>query len=509
MARDLVLILGDQLDPNSPALAATRPEQARILMVETAAEASHVWSHKQRITAFLAAMRHHAAALASAGWTVNYRRLDEGVASLSAGLEAEIADHRPERVLLVEPGEWRIEHALRSTCGHLQLPLEILPDTHFYASRGEFEAWARGKKRLVMEFFYRQMRRRHDVLMEGGQPAGGRWNYDRENRSSFGRSGPGDLPPRPVFEPDEITREVIRDVEHHFPDHPGSLDAFGWPVTPGQAEAALERFIDERLPRFGRYQDAMWEGEPWLYHALVAQALNMKLLDPRRAVQAAVQAWRDGRVPLAAAEGFVRQILGWREFIRGIYWLHMPGYADLNHFGHDLPLPRFFWTGETDMNCLGQVIGDTLENGYAHHIQRLMVVGNFALIAGLLPSAVCDWFLAVYVDAVEWVELPNTLGMALHGDGGVVGSKPYAASGAYIRRMSNYCRGCRFDPGKRSGDGACPFNFLYWDFLARHRASFEANPRMALAVRNLDRLETQELCRLREQAAAFRKALAG
>ena len=279
-------------------------------------------------------------------------------------------------------------------------------------------------------------------------------------------------------------------------------------MTPEQAEVALGQFIEERLAQFGRYQDAMWQGEPFLYHALIAQALNLKLLDPRRAVDAAVEAWRAGRAPLAAVEGFVRQILGWREFIRGVYWLHMPKYAQLNHFEHDLPLPGFFWTGETDLNCLRQTIGDTLAHGYAHHIQRLMVVGNFALTAGLLPQAVCDWFLAVYVDAVEWVELPNTLGMALHADGGVVGSKPYAASGAYIRRMSNYCAGCRYDPGKRTGKDACPFNFLYWDFLARHRDAFAANPRMALAVKNLDRLDEEERRRVRAQAAAFRKGLA-
>jgi deoxyribodipyrimidine photolyase-related protein len=509
MARDLVFILGDQLDPGNPALAATDPSRARVLMVETKGEAGHVWSHKQRITAFLSAMRHRARRLAGEGWDVEYRGLDEGLGSLSAGLEAAVARCRPDRVLVVQPGEWRVEHALRSTCGRLELPLEVLPDAHFYATREQFAAWARGKKRLVMEFFYREMRRRHDVLMDGDQPEGGRWNFDTENRGAFGRKGPPELPVRTGFEPDAVTRGVMADVERHFPDHPGRLDDFRWPVTPEDARAALDRFIDERLPLFGRYQDAMWEGEPFLYHALIAQALNLKLLDPRQVVDAAVGAYRAGRAPLAATEGFVRQVLGWREFVRGIYWLHMPGYAGLNHFGHDLPLPDFFWNAETDLNCLKQVIGDTLEHGYAHHIQRLMVVGNFALIAGLLPQAVCDWFLAVYVDAVEWVELPNTLGMALHGDGGIVGSKPYAASGAYIRRMSNYCDGCRFDPGSRSGENACPFNFLYWDFLARHRDAFSANPRMALAVKNLDRLDDEERRRVRSQAAAFRKRLAG
>ncbi len=509
MARDLVFILGDQLDPANPALAATDPGRARVLMVETRGEAGHVWSHKQRITAFLAAMRHRAARLADDGWDVDYRDLDAGLSSLSAGLEAAVARSRPDRVLVTEPGEWRVEHALRSTCGRLDLPLEILPDTHFYATREHFAAWAGTRKRLVMEFFYREMRRRHDILMDAGQPVGGRWNFDAENRGTFGRRGPGELPRPVAFEPDAVTRKVMADLQRHFPDHPGRLEDFHWPVTPEQAQAALDGFIDQRLAHFGRYQDAMWQGEPFLYHALIAQALNLKLLDPRQVVDAAVDAWRAGRAPLAATEGFVRQVLGWREFVRGVYWLHMPGYDGLNHFGHDLPLPGFFWTGETDLNCLRQVIGDTLAHGYAHHIQRLMVVGNFALTAGLLPKDVCDWFLAVYVDAVEWVELPNTLGMALHGDGGIVGSKPYAASGAYIRRMSNYCAGCRYDPGRRTGEDACPFNFLYWDFLGRNREAFSANPRMALAVKNLDRLDEEERRRVRAQAAAFRKGLAG
>ncbi len=507
MSRDLVLLLGDQLNPDSPALAATRPDTARVLMVETAGEAAHVPSHKQRIAVFLSAMRHRAAALRQDGWEVDYRDLDAGLSSLSAGLEAALRDAGADRVLLTEPGEWRVEHALRSTCGRLGVDLEVLPDPHFYASREEFAKWARGRKQLVMEHFYRKMRKGHDVLMDGDQPAGGRWNYDADNRKSFGRSGPGELPPRPRFEPDEITRGVLADVERHFPKHPGSLEDFAWPVTPAQAETALERFVAERLPLFGRYQDAMWSSEPFLYHALISSSLNLKLLDPRDAVAAAVEAWRAGDVPLAAAEGFVRQILGWREFIRGIYWLHMPDYGGLNHFGHDLPLPDFFWTGDTDMNCLKNVIGDTLAHGYAHHIQRLMVVGNFALLAGLLPEAVCDWFLAVYVDAVEWVELPNTLGMALHGDGGIVGSKPYAASGAYIRRMSNYCSGCRYRPDRRTGEEACPFTFLYWDFLARHRREFSGNRRMALAVKNLERLDAEELQQVRGQAAAFREAL--
>jgi deoxyribodipyrimidine photolyase-related protein len=500
---ELVLVLGDQLHPANLALEDLRKDHVVVLMIETVGEATRAWSHKQRIAVFLSAMRHYARDLEARGWQVDYQPLAAGHASLAAGLADAIGRHRPARVSVVEAGEWRVQQDVESACERANVPLRRVEDSHFYCDRDAFRRWARGRRQLVMEFFYRDMRRRFGVLMDGDQPVGGAWNFDKDNRGSFGRAGPGAVPPRARFEPDEITREVLAEVASRFADHPGSLESFAWPVTASEARAALADFVTQRLPLFGRYQDAMWQGEPWLYHAGLAAALNLKLLDPREAVAAAVAAWEAGHAPLAAVEGFVRQVLGWREFIRGIYWLHMPDYAGLNHFGHDRPLPAFFWNGETDLNCLRQSLGDTLANGYAHHIQRLMVIGNFALLAGLDPKAVCDWFLAVYVDAVEWVELPNTLGMALHADGGIVGSKPYAASGAYIKRMSNYCAGCRYDPGSRSGSRACPFNLLYWDFLARHREALAGNPRMALALKNLERIGDDELEALRADAQAF------
>ena len=503
MAAELVLVLGDQLDPASPALARARHDQAVVLMIESVGEARRTWSHKQRIALFLSAMRHHAEALRAEGWQLDYRPLSADHGSLGVGLEAAIAHHGTQRVIAVEPGEWRVQQMIEQSCRRAGVELCWMADTHFYCSRDEFRRWAEGRRTLVMEFFYRAVRRRFDILMDGEQPAGGAWNFDKENRGSFGRAGPGTVPARSRFTPDAITRAVIDEVAQRFPDHPGSLESFAWPVTPEQAREALADFVAQRLPLFGRYQDAMWQGEPWLYHAGLSAALNLKLLDPREVVEAAVSAWQAGDAPLPAVEGFVRQVLGWREFIRGVYWLHMPDYAALNHFGHDRPLPEFFWTGETELNCLRQCLGDTLANGYAHHIQRLMVIGNFALLTGLDPEAVCDWFLAVYVDAVEWVELPNTLGMALHADGGIVGSKPYAASGAYIRRMSNYCAGCRYDPGRRSGEGACPFNFLYWAFLARHRERLAGNPRMGLVLKNLGRLDQEELLEIRSAASEW------
>ncbi|MBL8202378.1 MAG: cryptochrome/photolyase family protein [Chromatiales bacterium] len=484
--RHLILILGDQLDLGAAVLRDADPARDGILMVETAGEATHVWSHRQRIAVFLAAMRHFRAALEAAGWQVHYRTLDDAVPDLATGLRDAAMMLKPERLRVTEPGEWRVLKLLEAGASALGMPLDVVPDGHFYCDRDGFDA-AAGRGRLVMEHFYRNLRRRHQVLMDGDAPAGGRWNYDAGNRASFGRHGPVGLPAPRRFPPDAATQAVLADVARHFTDHPGRLDNFAWPVTRSDALAALDDFIAHRLPGFGDGQDAMWTGQPFLRHSLLSSCLNLKLLNPREVVGAAEAAWREGRAPLASAEGFIRQILGWREYVRGVYWRHMPGYAGRNHWGHQAPLPDWFWTGDVDMNCLHQAIGDTLAHGYAHHIQRLMVIGNFSVLAGLLPQAVCDWFLAAYVDAVEWVELPNTLGMALHGDGGLMATKPYISGGNYLRRMSNYCTGCRYDPAARTGHDACPFTTLYWDFLRRHRATLARNPRMRTVLGNLDR----------------------
>jgi deoxyribodipyrimidine photolyase-related protein len=348
------------------------------------------------------------------------------------------------------------------------------------------------------------MRQRHGVLMDGAQPEGGQWNFDADNREAFGPSGPGPVPPRTVFEPDAITREVMTLVRSRFGTHPGQLDSFAWTVTRAQALQALQRFVAERLPHFGRWQDAMWPGEPWLYHAHLSAALNLKLLNPREVVDAAVAAYRAGAAPLAGVEGFVRQVLGWREYVRGIYWTRMPGYAELNALDAPHDLPGFFWTGHTDMACLRDALGQTLQHGYAHHIQRLMVTGLFALMYGVQPQQVHAWYLAVYVDAVEWVELPNTLGMSQYADGGLMASKPYVATGKYIQRMSPHCKGCRYNPAQRTGDAACPYTTLYWDFLMRHEERLAANPRMALQVKNVARLDGAEKQAIRARAAAVR-----
>jgi deoxyribodipyrimidine photolyase-related protein len=361
-----------------------------------------------------------------------------------------------------------------------------------------------------MEFFYREMRRLHDVLLDDeGNPEGGEWNFDSENRKSFGSEGPGKLAmPAPLtFPPDVLTREALADVRRHFPDHVGELEDFDWPVTRSDALAALADFIEYRLAGFGDHQDAMWTGEPWLFHSRISAAMNMKLLDPREVIAAAQEAYQTRNAPLAAVEGFIRQILGWREYVRGIYWLHMPEYLERNALQATEPLPGFYWTGETPMRCLAECIGQTLRLGYAHHIQRLMVTGLFPLLLGVDPREVHRWYLAVYVDALEWVELPNTLGMSQYADGGVMASKPYVATGRYIERMSNYCDSCQFDPAKAIGEDACPFTTLYWDFLQRHGKSLQKNPRMSLQLRNVERLSSADRKSIRARAEQLRADL--
>jgi deoxyribodipyrimidine photolyase-related protein len=408
---------------------------------------------------------------------------------------------------MVEPGEWRVQRAFEEAAERLGVDLDIRPDRHFLCSHQEFAEHARGRKQLRLEYFYREMRRKHDVLMDGDQPLGGRWNYDAENRGSFGKSGPTDVPSPRRFRPDATTKEVLELVERRFPKHPGKLKHFDWPVTARQAKQALDDFIRNRLGQFGQYQDAMWTNQPYLYHSRLSAALNLKLLDPRDVIDSAVAAYHAQLAPLNAVEGFVRQILGWREYVRGVYWRFMPEYLERNTLKAKRPLPEFYWTAETDMNCLRDTIGQTIEYGYAHHIQRLMVTGLFALLLGVDPREVHRWYLAVYVDAVEWVELPNVLGMSQFADDGVMASKPYAATGKYIQRMSNYCGGCRFRPESAVGEDACPFTTLYWDFLMRHEKLLAKNQRMSLQVKNLKRKPATEKKSIREHASMLLEAL--
>lgn len=508
--RNLILVLGDQLDAESSAFDGFDPRVDAIWMAEVAEESTHVPSARARIVLFLSAMRHFAQALRARDWPVNYTRLDaaDNQGSLAAQLHWHLASApapKPQRLIMAAPGDWRVLQALRGVAQDCGLPLELRDDRHFYTTVRDFAAHARGRKSLRMEYFYREQRKRHRVLMDGDEPAGGRWNFDEDNRQSFGSKGPGTLPAPLWFEPDDITRNVMETVRTRFAGHAGSLERFAWPVTREQALQSLQAFVRDRLPQFGPWQDAIWPGEPWLYHAQLSAALNLKLLNPREVVQAAEDAWRRGQVPLSSAEGFIRQILGWREYVRGVYWTQMPGYLEHNALQAHEPLPDFYWTGETDMACLRDAIGQTLEHGYAHHIQRLMVTGLYALLLGVRPAEIHAWYLSVYVDAVEWVELPNTLGMSQYADGGLLASKPYIATGKYIERMSPLCKGCAYDPGQRTGERACPYTTLYWDFLMRHEGMLRANPRTALQARNLDRLDAVERDAIRQRAQALRQ----
>ncbi|MCC5840113.1 MAG: cryptochrome/photolyase family protein [Opitutales bacterium] len=505
--RRLAIVFGDQLDIRSPALQELDKRSDAVFMAEADGEANYVWSAKMRLAVFFSAMRHFAETLRGEGYRLIYKALevDTPERSFSDVLGATLDHLQPEEVLMVEPGEWRILRGMEKLAKARDLAMRVYPDPHFLCPIQDFRRWAEGRKAIRLEYFYREMRRKYEVLLdESGEPVGGKWNFDAENRGTFGKEGPGRLPKPPGFPPDSITRDVIKLVNGRFAKHPGQCDTFAWPVTRDDALQALEAFVHERLPHFGDFQDAIWEGEPYLYHSLLSAALNLKLLRPLEVIHAAEAAWKEGRAPLNAVEGFIRQILGWREYVRGIYWWKMPGYLKENHLGAEEALPDFYWNGDTPLVCLSDAIRSTLENGYAHHIQRLMVTGLYALLLGVRPEAVHGWYLAVYVDAVEWVELPNTLGMSQFADGGLMASKPYAATGKYIQRMGNHCARCPKDPAKATGKNACPFTTLYWDFLLRHETTLSKNPRMSLQVRNLDRLTEERRAAIREAAEAVR-----
>lgn len=502
MTRNLILVLGDQLTPSLPALRAGDPALDRVLMAEVADEARYVRHHKKKIAFIFSAMRHFADELRTLGWAVDYITLDDAknTGSLSGEVERAIAELKPAGLVVTEPGEWRVTEMFRSWEQSLTTPITMLPDDRFICSTAEFATWAEGRKQLRMEYFYREMRRKTGLLMDGDQPEGGKWNFDADNRKPASANF---FMPRPYAAPqDATTRAVLTLVAARFDNHFGDLEPFTYAVTRDDAEAALAYFVTSALPHFGDYQDAMLEREPFLYHAVIGQYLNCGLLDPLHVCRAVEAAYHQRRVPLNAAEGFIRQIIGWREYIRGIYWLKMPEYEDVNFFNHTLPLPDFYWSGETDMACLRAAITQTKQYAYAHHIQRLMVTGNFAMLAGVDPHALHEWYLSVYADAYEWVELPNTIGMSQFADGGLLASKPYAASGAYINRMSNYCADCRYDVRQRTGADACPFNALYWDFLARHRNKLGSNPRIGQMIRTYDKFSDSERAAIAASAAA-------
>ncbi len=481
----LALVLGDQLTPGIAALKAADRVTDVVVMAEVLGEATYVRHHPQKIALIFAAMRKHAELLRADGWTVAYARLDDpdNTQTIAGELIRRAAETGADGVLATEPGEWRVVHDLAA----LPLPVTTLPDDRFLCSTAGFAAWAEGRKQFRMEWFYRDMRRKTGLLMDGDQPAGGQWNYDRDNR----KPAKADLfrAAAPEVAPDAVTEEVLALVEARFAGNFGCLRPFRWATDREGALAALDHFIAHNLTDFGTYQDAMLSGDPFLHHAVISPYLNIGLLTPAEVCAAAEAAWQAGRVPINSAEGFIRQILGWREFVRGIYFHQGPEYAARNVLAHTRDLPPVYWGAPTKMACMAAAVGQTRDLAYAHHIQRLMVTGNFALLAGVEPGQVHDWYLAVYADAFEWVEAPNTVGMSQFADGGVVGSKPYVSSGAYIDRMSDYCGGCAYSVKDKTGESACPFNLLYWHFLTRHRERFAGNPRMAQMYRTWDRME--------------------
>ena len=505
-----VWILADQLSVSNAALLSARKGHDRLLFIESRQTFGKLPYHSHRLTLILSAMRHYAAEREAEGWDVEYHRLSDAP-DMRSVLARHCRERKPSAILVSQPNSHDERLALNSLAVSQECPLLVIPSTQFLCSQEDFSELARGKKRLLMENFYREMRRRTGLLMESdGKPTGGEWNYDVENRATHrdwqkaGSPLPGKLP-RP--QQDAITREVAEEVNRFFPDAPGNPSDFALPVTREESLSWLTHFVAERLPNFGTWQDLMVQGEPDMFHSIISPMLNIGLLEPLECAQAAEEAYRNGRAPLPAVEGFIRQIIGWREFVNGVYWLKMPAYEEVNGLEAENPLPSFFYDGRTDLNCLQQTLGEVLKSGFNHHIQRLMILGNFLLLAGVKPQEALRWFNEMYIDAHDWVMAANLLGMALHADGGFMATKPYAAGGAYIHKMSNYCEKCSYSPDVKTGPGACPFNLLYWNFYETHQARFSANPRTAMMVRSWMKRPEAERRRIVSEAEEFLKSL--
>lgn len=505
--KTLRLILGDQLSQSISSLKDCDKENDLILMCEVWEEATYVKHHKKKIAFLFSAMRHFAEDLKAKGFRVSYTKLDDdaNAGSFHGEVKRALKERSFDRIVVTFPGEYRVLEDMKSWEETFGIPVEIRPDDRFLSSPEEFAAWAEGRKQLRMEFFYREMRKRHAILMDGNDPVGGQWNFDPDNREP--PKGTIVVPKPFTVKPDPITIDCIDLVKERFSGHFGDLEPFHYAVTRDDALKALAHFIEERLENFGSYQDAMVQGEPWMFHSHISFYMNCGLLLPHEVIVNAEEAYHKKKAPLNAVEGFIRQILGWREYVRGLYWYKMPDYAQENYLGAQRKLPWLYWSGETKMNCMRQCVLETKAHAYAHHIQRLMVLGNFALLAGLHPDEVNEWYLIVYADAYEWVELPNVTGMILYADGGLLASKPYAASGAYINRMSDYCKNCSYKVAKKNGPEACPFNYLYWDFFLRHEKVFNRNPRLAHTYRTLGNMDDEKKEAVRHDAERFFKAL--
>lgn len=499
----LRVVLGDQLNLALSSLKDADRSADKILMCEVMQEARYVKHHKKKIALLFAAMRHFADDLRQVGFDVLYTQLDQpdNTGSFSGEVAKAVKRYKPKKVIVTMPGEYRVLQEIKSWSDRFNIEVNIRDDDRFLCDINEFADWAEDRQQLRMEYFYREMRKKYSVLIEDNRPVGGKWNYDTQNRKPITR----DLFSPDTFriKPDKITHQVLELVAERFADHFGDLQPFHFAVTRKQAVQALHQFIDQRLSLFGDYQDAMTQQDNWLYHSHLSFYLNCGLLLPLECIEAAEQAYWDKKAPLNAVEGFIRQILGWREFIRGIYWLKMPEYQQHNFFNASRNLPEFYWHADTHMNCLHHCVTTTRREAYAHHIQRLMVLGNFALLAGIDPAQVNEWYLIVYADAFEWVELPNVTGMSLFADGGVFASKPYASSGAYINKMSDYCHDCHYKVSVKHGAEACPFNYLYWDFLQRNRGKLQNNQRLGMIYQTLDKMHDNKKQTIQQDSERF------
>lgn len=500
-----VWILGDQLNTEQAALASCGGEKVPVILIESLNHVKTRPYHKQKLVLIWSAMRHFAEELRQKGYDVTYKIADDFVAPLVEWAKV----NKITEVRVMTPADRPFMQVIQNV-GTFKITL--VANNHFLWTPEEFKNWAKGRKNLLMEYFYREGRERFNILMSGDKPVGGQWNYDKDNRQP--PKGQLNTPPAKWFEPDAITQEVIEEVNnldiptYGFEIQNSQSSRFDWGVTRAQALEVLDWFINVRLAGFGPYQDAMVTGEETMWHAMISPYLNIGLLHPLEVVQVAEQAYYEKQIPLNSIEGFIRQVMGWREYMYGLYHFVGDDYPQKNYFNHTQPLPEFFWTGETKMNCLHQVINQLLRIGYVHHIQRLMILSNFSLIAGFTPQEVESWFHSAFIDGYDWVMQTNVIGMGLFADGGILGSKPYAASANYVNKMSNYCKGCAYDPKARTGEKACPFNFFYWDFLERHRDKLETQGRMSFILKNLDKMSSEELAAIKKQAQDWHRTYA-
>ncbi len=504
---NLSVIFYDQLSIGISSLKNINKKEDYILICENENDFTDVKHHKKKIALIISAMRHFKEQLEGKGFNVIYKKIDDKKNTHSYLNEIKLIKKKYviNIVNITKPSSYTLYNEVKTWSKVLGCPINILPDNRFIVTEDEFRLWAGDKKELRMEFFYRELRKKFKILMDNDKPVGGKWNYDSENRKVIKNNT--SFPKIKEIKHDQITKDVLKLVNEKFSSHFGDLHPFNFAVTRNQALGILRVFIKERLYNFGDFQDAMLEGEPLLFHSHISFYLNLGLLTPLECIRLVEDEYYNNSAPLNSVEGFIRQILGWREFVRGIYWLKMPGYEKLNFLNATRKMPSFFWNNNTNMNCLYNCIKETKENAYAHHIQRLMVLGNFFLISGINPKDVNEWYHIVYADAYQWVELPNVSGMILFADGGYLSSKPYAASGSYINKMSNYCKNCHYDYRKKEGEEACPFNYLYWNFLIKNKRTLDSNHRMRMIYSTLSKMDNKKIKTIKHDSKLFLERL--